>query len=34
MSLAVDMDLNKGVPQHGPPTFHEKLAEIFDDRFA
>ena len=34
MSFAVDMDLNKGIPQHGPPTFHEKLNEIFDDNFA
>lgn len=34
MSLAVDMDLNGGEPKHGPPTFHEKLNEIFDDRFA
>lgn len=34
MSLAVDMDLNGGSPKYGPPTFHEKLQEIFDDRFA
>lgn len=34
MSLAVDMDLNNGTPKFGPPTFHEKLSEIFDDSFA
>lgn len=34
MCLAIDMDLNNGSPQYGPPTFHEKLDEIKDDKFA
>ena len=34
MCLAIDMDLNNGSPQYGPPTFHEKLDAIRDERFA
>lgn len=26
--MAVDMDLNDGVCQHGPPTFHQKMQKI------
>jgi len=34
MCFAVDMDLNGGSPQYGPPTFHEKLEVIMDEKFA
>jgi len=34
MCFAVDMDLNNGSPQYGPPTFHEKLEKIMDEKFA
>lgn len=34
MCFAIDMDLNNGSPQYGPPTFHEKLEEIMDEKFA
>jgi choline transporter-like protein 2/4/5 len=27
--LAVDLDLHDGVPQFGPPSFHEKIAHIY-----
>ena len=27
-SLAIDMDCNGPVPQHGPPTFHESVKKI------
>lgn len=33
MCLAIDMDLNNGSPQYGPPTFHEKLDSIKDEKF-
>ena len=33
MCFAIDMDLNNGSPQYGPPTFHEKLEEIMDEKF-
>jgi hypothetical protein len=29
--LAIDMDLNNGKPKFGPPTFHEKIAKIYED---
>jgi len=34
MCFAIDMDLNNGTPKFGPPTFHEKLEAIMDDKFA
>jgi len=34
MCFAIDMDLNNGSPKYGPPTFHEKLEAIRDERFA
>jgi len=34
MCFAIDMDLNGGSPKYGPPTFHEKLEEIMDEKFA
>jgi len=34
MCFAVDMDLNNGSPKYGPPTFHEKLEAIMDEKFA
>lgn len=34
MCFAVDMDLNNGSPKFGPPTFHEKLEIIMDNKFA
>lgn len=29
--LAFDMELNDGVPQFGPPSFHEAIADIFPE---
>lgn len=29
--LAFDMELNDGVPQFGPPSFHAKIADIFPE---
>jgi len=29
--LAIDMDLNEGKPQFGPPTFHQKIDKIYGD---
>lgn len=34
MCFSVDMDLNNGSPKFGPPTFHEKLEAIRDEKFA
>jgi len=34
MCFAIDMDLNNGSPKYGPPTFHEKLEAIMDEKFA
>lgn len=34
MCFAIDMDLNNGTVQYGPPTFHEKLEVIMDEKFA
>jgi len=27
-SLAIDMDMNNGTPQYGPPTFHDSIQKI------
>lgn len=27
--LAIDMDLNEGKPQYGPPTFHDKIERVY-----
>jgi len=29
--MVIDMEINGGVPMSGPPSFHEKMAEIMDD---
>mmetsp|Transcript_37007 Transcript_37007/g.56742 ORF Transcript_37007/g.56742 Transcript_37007/m.56742 type:complete len:138 (+) Transcript_37007:1621-2034(+) len=29
--LAIDMDLNNGKPEFGPPSFHQKILEIFGE---
>jgi len=29
--MVIDMEINNGVPVNGPPSFHEKLAEIMDE---
>lgn len=34
MCFAIDKDLNNGTCQYGPPTFHEKLEELADEKFA
>mmetsp|Transcript_16434 Transcript_16434/g.27864 ORF Transcript_16434/g.27864 Transcript_16434/m.27864 type:complete len:87 (+) Transcript_16434:1689-1949(+) len=30
--LAIDMDMNDGHPQFGPPTFHDSLTKIEEGR--
>jgi len=29
--MVIDMEINGGVPMNGPPSFHQKMAEIMDE---